>query len=304
VSIRASLLFELSRRRLPAPAKRTVDYKAYQEWRRQSLSSSWQQSFADTALTGKDVLDIGCGDGALSLYLASEHAPRSVVGVDINAAALSRARAARDQEPKVSEAQVDFVQGSIDGLPFADESFDVVVAFDCLEHVMAPLPILEEWHRVLRPGGRCLLEWFPYKGPWGPHMESLIPVPWAHVLFGQKAMFRAAERIYELPEFVPRHWDLDEHGSKRPNKWRQWSSFKEQGYINELDIRTLRVLVRRAGLQVERLETRSFGGAAIRRALGRSLMALPVVGEYFVSFTVIELVKPLRRLQIDGQRSR
>lgn len=304
MSIRASLLFELSRRRLPAPAKRTVDYKAYQEWRRQSLSSSWQQSFADTALTGKDVLDFGCGDGALSLYLASEHAPRSVVGVDINAAALSRARAARDQEPKVSEAQVDFVQGSIDGLPFADESFDVVVAFDCLEHVMAPLPILEEWHRVLRPGGRCLLEWFPYKGPWGPHMESLIPVPWAHVLFGQKAMFRAAERIYELPEFVPRHWDLDEHGSKRPNKWRQWSSFKEQGYINELDIRTLRVLVRRAGLQVERLETRSFGGAAIRRALGRSLMALPVVGEYFVSFTVIELVKPLRRLQIDGQRSR
>jgi len=56
---------------------------------------------------------------------------------------------------------------------------DTLLAFDCLEHVMSPLPILQDWYRVLRPGGRCLIEWFPYKGPWGPHMESLIPIPWA-----------------------------------------------------------------------------------------------------------------------------
>jgi hypothetical protein len=42
-------------------------------------------------------------------------------------------------------------------------------------------------------------------------------VPWAHYLFGQRAMFAAAASIYDDPAFVPRHWDLDEHGHKKPN---------------------------------------------------------------------------------------
>ncbi|MBX3601536.1 MAG: class I SAM-dependent methyltransferase [Rubrivivax sp.] len=290
MTFRSSLLFALSRWRLPAPAKRTVDYGAYQDWRRQSLSASWS-SFADAAVHGKDVLDFGCGDGALSLFLAAEKSPRSVVGVDLQRDALDRAREALARTSVPRSVHVDFVQGTVDGMPLPEASVDVVVAFDCLEHVMAPLPILQEWHRVLRPGGRCLLEWFPFKGPWGPHMESLIPVPWAHVIFGERAMFRAAEQVYDLPEFVPRHWDLDADGRKKPNKWRQWSSFKEQGYVNELDIRSFRSLVGQAGLEIERLETRSFGGGAPRRVLGRMLMSLPLLGEYFVSYTVIQLVK-------------
>ncbi len=290
MNLRASLLFALSRWRLPAPARRTIDYGAYQDWRRQSLSASWS-SFADTAVQGKDVLDFGCGDGPLSLFLAAEKSPRSVVGVDLERGALERAKEALARSSLPPSVHVDFVQGTVDGMPLPDASADVVVAFDCLEHVMAPLPILREWQRVLRPGGRCLLEWFPFKGPWGPHMESLIPIPWAHVIFGERAMFRVAERMYDLPEFVPRHWDLDANGNKKPNKWRQWSSFKEQGYVNELNIRTFRSLVQEAGLGVERLETRSFGGAAPRRALGRMLMSLPFLGEYFVSYTVIQLVK-------------
>lgn len=144
---------------------------------------------------------------------------------------------------------------------------------------------------MLRPGGKCLLEWFPFKGPWGPHMESLIPVPWAHVLFGEEAMFRAAERIYDSPFFMPRHWDLDEAGNKKPNKWRQWSSFREQGYVNELDVKTFRRLVGSAGLAISRLDIRSFSGSLPRRAIGRGLSMLPVVGEYFVSYTAIELTK-------------
>jgi hypothetical protein len=123
-------------------------------------------------------------------------------------------------------------------------------------------------------------------------MDSLIPVPWAHIVFGEQAMFRAAERIYELPQFVPRHWDLDVTGKKKPNKWRQWSSFREQGYINQLDLNTFRSLVKRAGFEIARLDMHSFSGAALRRAVGRTLMRVPLIGEYFVSYTTIELRRP------------
>lgn len=291
MSLRSTILFELSRRRMPKPTTRTVDYSAYQNWRKQSLSSSWA-SFQETDLRGRDVLDFGCGDGALSLYLAGVGEASSITGVDLDPVAVHRAKVAHAEASLSQSVDIDFLQGSIDRLPIPDASIDVIVAFDCLEHVMAPLPIFREWFRVLRPGGRCLLEWFPYKGPWGPHMESLIPIPWAHVLFGQKAMFRAAQRLYELPEFTPRHWDLDASGNKKPNKWRQWSSFREQAYINELDVKTFRALVDTVGMKVDRFDAHSFRGSRLREGVGRVLMRLPWVGEYFTSYTVIELVRP------------
>jgi ubiquinone/menaquinone biosynthesis C-methylase UbiE len=290
MDIRTRACFALSRKLMRPPAERTVDYGVYGDWRSSSLGQSWA-AFSDAHVNGKDVLDFGCGDGQLSLFLAREKRPRKILGVDINAAGIDRAKASLANVPPIEGIDIDFALGSTDGLPVPDRSFDTLLAFDCLEHVMSPGPILHEWYRVLRPGGCCLIQWFPYKGPWGPHMEALIPIPWAHVIFGERAMFRAAEMIYDLPEFVPRHWDLDEHGNKKPNKWRAWSSFKEQGYINELDVRTLRRQARDAGFQVARLELHSFTGSHLRRTLGRMLMRMPVVGEYFVSFAIIELLR-------------
>ena len=175
MTLRSALLYEISRRRLPAPAERTINYSAYQDWRKSSLSKSWS-GFESVSLSGKDVLDFGCGDGHLALFLAASKSPARVVGVDLNALAIDRANAALLASPPPAGVHVDFRVGNPKALPVADGSIDVIVAFDCLEHVMSPLPIFHDWFRVLRPGGRCLLEWYPYKGPWGPHMESLIPL--------------------------------------------------------------------------------------------------------------------------------
>lgn len=219
LNLRARMLFELSRRRMrPAPT-RQVDYDAYGAWRLESLSRSLA-AFDGASLAGKDVLDFGCGDGQLAQFVALERHPHRVVGVDVDDAALARAQAAVSAIQIPGGTTVEFVSAGATSIPVPDASFDTILAFDCLEHIMAPAAVLREWHRILRPGGRCLIEWFPFKGPWGPHMEALIPIPWAHVVFGQRAMFRVAEEIYDLPEFVPRHWDLDEVGRKKPNKWR------------------------------------------------------------------------------------
>ncbi len=291
MDVRTRACFALSRRLMRRPEERTADPSAYGDWRHASLSRSWA-SFSDSQIAGKDVLDFGCGDGQLSLFLAKEKKPRRILGVDISSSAIARALAARARADLSDDVRVDFKLGSTEDLPVPDQTIDTLLAFDCLEHVMSPGPILRDWYRVLRPGGSCLIEWFPYKGPWGPHMEALIPIPWAQFIFGERAMFRAAEMIYELPDFVPRHWDLDEQGSKKPNKWGAWSSFKEQGYINKLDVATFRTLAASAGFAMPRMEKRSFGGSLLRRKIGDALMRVPAVGEYFLSYAIIELRRP------------
>ena len=119
-------------------------------------------------------------------------------------------------------------------------------------------------------------------------MEALIPIPWAHVLFGERAMFRAAEAIYDLPSFVPRFSDSDESGYKKPNKWRQWSTFKEQGLLT-LTLAEFKRITVAAGFQIRRFEVRSFGGSMLKKTVGNALVKLPLIGEYFVSHVLVEL---------------
>ncbi len=290
MDIRTKACTALSRRLKTPPPPKMADIDAYAAWRDAALTASWRH-FDDAELAGRDVLDFGCGEGQLALLFAAKGLARSITGVEIDTAALERAETALGKHPEFA-GTLRFVEGDVAGLPLADESVDLITAFDCMEHVMAPGAILADWARVLRPGGRVLLEWFPFKGPWGPHMEALIPVPWAHVLFGEKAMFRAAAAIYDDPDFVPRHWDLTADGQKKPNKWTQWESFAQQAYLNELDIRTFRRLAAAAGLRVDRLDRSGFGRSGARKLVGNALMAIPGLGDYATSFVVIALEKP------------
>jgi ubiquinone/menaquinone biosynthesis C-methylase UbiE len=101
--------------------------------------------------TGDRVLDLGCGDGALTGMLA-QAASRSgtVTGVDVAEAALRRAR--------VRHPQLTFALAPIDGaLPFDDGSFDVVWSSEVIEHVADTARWLSEIRRVLVPRGRLLL---------------------------------------------------------------------------------------------------------------------------------------------------
>ena len=121
-------------------------------------------------------------------------------------------------------------------------------------------------------------------------MEALVPIPWAHIIFGQRAMFEAAEKLYDDPEFQPRHWDLDDQGNKLPNKWRQWRSFAEQSYVNELSTGDFRHMVKAAGFSVARYDRFGLYSSRPRSApLTRALSGLPLIGEYFTSHVVIEL---------------
>jgi ubiquinone/menaquinone biosynthesis C-methylase UbiE len=98
-----------------------------------------------------DALDIGCGTGFLSLELwARGH---RVTGVDFAPAMLDRARA------KAAErgASIGFEEADAEALPFASGSFDLAVSRHLLWTLPHPEAAIDEWVRILRPGGRLVV---------------------------------------------------------------------------------------------------------------------------------------------------
>ncbi|MHB2017552.1 MAG: class I SAM-dependent methyltransferase [Candidatus Xenobia bacterium] len=93
----------------------------------------------------RHVLDVGCGTGYNMTMLADWG---QVHGIDMAPEALDYCRQRGMQ--RVS-------QGEATALPCADASFDLVTAFDLIEHVEDDHGALREFHRVLRPGGYLLV---------------------------------------------------------------------------------------------------------------------------------------------------
>ena len=108
---------------------------------------------------GIEVLDCGCGPGTITRDIAQRIAPGRVVGLDFSADQI--AVASRDAGSR-RIANIEFKQGSVYELPFADDSFDTVFSHALLEHLREPAKAVAEFRRVLRPGGTlgvCTPDW-------------------------------------------------------------------------------------------------------------------------------------------------
>jgi ubiquinone/menaquinone biosynthesis C-methylase UbiE len=118
-----------------------------------SIRDSVLRAAAQSGMKGGqfEVADIGCGAGAQSLVW-SELAHR-VHALDVNQPLLDLARHRAEKEGRA----VDFQLGSATQLPWADESMDICLIIELLEHVSEWEPCLDECARVLRPKGILVL---------------------------------------------------------------------------------------------------------------------------------------------------
>jgi len=115
--------------------------------------AAWDRILA-LVLAGRrslDALDVGCGTGFLALELAARG--HRVSGVDFAPAMVALARR------KASErgASVRFEEADAEQLPYGPGSFDLVVSRHLLWTLPHPEAAIDEWIRVLRPGGRLVV---------------------------------------------------------------------------------------------------------------------------------------------------
>ena len=106
-------------------------------------------AFAKSLVKDKNVLDAACGEGYGSDIL-SKYAS-SVRGLDIDAESVGHAQS------RYKRDNLSFVEGSCTLLPFEDNSFDVVVSFETLEHLEQQEEMLAEFKRVLNKEGVLII---------------------------------------------------------------------------------------------------------------------------------------------------
>jgi tocopherol O-methyltransferase len=135
----------------------------------------------------KTILDLGCGIGGSSLYLAEKF------GANVTGITLSPVQANRAKERAIAVGladQVTFQVANAMDMPFLDQSFDWVWSLESGEHMPDKTKFLQECYRVLQPGGRLILATWCHR-PTTPLDGPLTPSEQRHL--------QAIYRVYCLP---------------------------------------------------------------------------------------------------------
>lgn len=130
-------------------------------------------------LSGKKVLDFGCGMGGMTLWYARQW-NCSVHGVDIDR---HHIQIAKDLQQKHGVENVTFEVRNILTEPLSDR-YDFIVLNDVAEHI--PYPVLEEvfcsLRKLLTPDGRIFISYPPWQSPYASHVTHILGLPWCQFL--------------------------------------------------------------------------------------------------------------------------
>ena len=102
------------------------------------------------------VLDVGCGEGRHIFGSLQEFTDVYCIGLDHDIPSLEKCAEGLEFFIELNSGATVFMQGSVYNLPFEDNSFDLVICSEVLEHLLDYHLAIDEIYRVLKPGGKFL----------------------------------------------------------------------------------------------------------------------------------------------------
>ncbi len=162
----------------------------------------------------EDILDVGCGIGGSSLYLADKYTAKAT-GITLSPVQADRAKV-RAASQGLGD-RTTFLVGDALAMPFADDSFDLVWSLESAEHFPDKQKFLQEAYRVLKPGGLLLLATWCHR-----------PITLATGELTSQEQQHLAEiyRVYCLPPVIsiPEYKNLAQQANFQNIRTADWSS--------------------------------------------------------------------------------
>jgi len=129
--------------------------------------------------TGKLLIDVGCGTGEFLVQLRDRF--DSLVGIDASSNSIEYASRKIERYENIS-----LYKGELQSFHFPNQHFDTCLCLDVLEHVQNLFPLLQEVHRILRPGAEVIVtvpNWYDkiVSGVFRinpAHVNTLLPWTW------------------------------------------------------------------------------------------------------------------------------
>jgi SAM-dependent methyltransferase len=205
-------------------------------------------------VSGKKVLDFGCGQGFQSALLTTVYGC-SVTGIDTNAQTLAFAQREHAKLP------IRFID-KLDG-----ERYDVVISQNSMEHFPDPAAILADMRRVITPSGLILMTFGPpWYAPYGSHMHFFCKIPWLQLWCPESVVMKVRAKYVQ-------------DGAKRYPEC--------TGGLNKMSLRKFERLLRHSGLNVVRKRYTGVKGFNF-------LTRIPVLRELFTVHATVILTRKYR----------
>ena len=241
------LLWKLRFNRFLPFQETLLDKDKYNEWRRKDALKDLELLYRlGIELRNKDVMDFGCGLGGKSRMILGQGV-HHLYAVDLSAEDLTVA--SMYLADYVGQGIASLVQGQSMRIDLPDDSIDVILALDVLEHIEHLQQVFNEMLRILHPNGVLFFKYQPFEAPFAHHAARVLLVPWCHLLLPFDALDSLVQTARQDVE-----------------KMRGWNNFDRLPYINCKKVGAIKQAFYDAGFRVVNFEYIGFEGKTTRIA--------------------------------------
>ena len=185
----------------------------------------WKRLGGKPNLSGKTILDFGCGHGALCIDIADSGA-KSVLGIDLNDNLLNFANLNLDKNFDHLKDKVFFEKKDILKKKF-EKKFDLIISKDTFEHTLNLDKILEKFHQILKKDGKAFVGFGPlYNFYNGDHGRTEAYLPWFHIIIPEKILINRLNKKYKKNFFKIEDLGLSKYSFKDYIRIFEKSKFK------------------------------------------------------------------------------